>query len=110
DHGASDCRVTARGNGIVFQISYEVGVRIVVRHKMHLPSFASLKITAQSDWHSRAAVAAMVSTTGWRSDVDWLMTPSTSLVAVCRSRESERSSVRCRNSLSKRAFSMAMTA
>src|SRR5262249_58240071 len=34
DHGASGCRVTARANGIVFQISYEVGVRIVVRHMM----------------------------------------------------------------------------
>jgi hypothetical protein len=38
------------------------------------------------------------------------MTCSTSLVAVCCSSDRERSSVRCRSSLSSRVFSMAMTA
>jgi hypothetical protein len=38
------------------------------------------------------------------------ITPSTSDVAVCCSSASERSSVRCRSSLSRRVFSMAITA
>ena len=41
---------------------------------------------------------------------DALMMRSTSDVAVCCSNASVRSVVRCRNSLSNRAFSMAMTA
>ena len=39
-----------------------------------------------------------------------LMTLSTSEVAVCCSSDSDRSSVRCRSSLSSRAFSIAITA
>src|SRR5262249_61391478 len=48
--------------------------------------------------------------TGSSSPGDELMTRSTSAVAVCCSNDSLRSAVRCRNSLSSRVFSMAMTA
>src|SRR4029434_6715581 len=40
DDGASGCRVTARANGLVFQLPYAFGRRIVVRHKM---AFAVLR-------------------------------------------------------------------
>ena len=48
--------------------------------------------------------------TGSSSPGEVLMTRSTSDVAVCCSSDSVRSSVRWRNSLSSRVFSMAMTA
>ena len=50
------------------------------------------------------------SNTGSRSPGERLMTLSTSEVAVCCSSDSVRSSVRCRNSLSNRVFSIAITA
>ena len=65
------------------------------------PNFAS---------QMRAAFASMASNTGSSSPGEPEMTFSTSLVAVCCSSDSVRSSVRWRSSLSSRAFSMAMTA
>jgi hypothetical protein len=59
---------------------------------------------------SRAALASIAAKTGSSSPGDELMTLSTSEVAVCCSSDSVRSAVRWRNSLSSRAFSMAMTA
>ena len=55
------------------------------------------------------AFASMVSNTGSSSPGERQMTCSTSLVAVCCSSASLRSSVRCA-SLSRRVFSMAITA
>src|SRR6516165_2718604 len=65
---------------------------------------------AASALHNRAAVVTSVSSTGWRSKVERLMTWSTSLVAVWYSSDSSRSLVRSRNSPSSRAFSIAITA
>ena len=59
---------------------------------------------------SRAAVSTTVSSTGCTSEVERLMTLSTSLVAVWYSSDSCRSSVRCRRSSNSRAFSIAITA
>ncbi len=58
----------------------------------------------------RTALASMASKTGSSSPGELLMTCSTSEVAVCCSSASERSSVRWRNSPSRRVFSMAITA
>ena len=58
----------------------------------------------------RVARARMVSKTGTKSPGELEITRNTSDVAVCCSSASLRSSVRCRSSLSSRAFSMAMTA
>ena len=58
----------------------------------------------------RTAFANMVSNTGCNSPGELEMTFSTSLVAVCCSSDSERSSVRWRSSFSSRAFSIAITA
>src|SRR5262245_38416641 len=52
----------------------------------------------------------MASNTDSSSPGELEMTPSTSLVAVCCSSASLKSSVRWRSSLSRRVFSMAMTA
>src|SRR5262245_12830219 len=60
-------------------------------------------MVARSASHSRAADSTSVSSTVCRSKVERLMTLSTSAVAVCCCSDS-------RSSLSKRAFSMAMTA
>ena len=66
-----------------------------------MPNFAS---------QMRVAFSNMASNTGCSSPGELEMTFSTSLVAVCCSSNSVRSSVRWRNSLSSRVFSMAMTA
>ena len=66
-----------------------------------MPNFAS---------QMRVAFDNMASNTGSSSPGELEMTRSTSEVAVCCSRDSERSSVRWRSSFSKRVFSMAMTA
>src|SRR6516164_4882564 len=58
----------------------------------------------------RVALSRIVSKTGFNSPGEELMTLSTSDVAVCCSNDSERLSVRWRNSLSRRVFSMAITA
>jgi hypothetical protein len=58
----------------------------------------------------RTALSSMASNTGSSSAGELEMTRSTSDVAVCCSRDSLRSLVRWRNSLSSRVFSMAMTA
>ncbi len=58
----------------------------------------------------RVALAKIESNTGCNAPGDELMICSTSDVAVCCSNNSVRSSVRWRNSLSSRVFSMAMTA
>ncbi len=58
----------------------------------------------------RVAFSSMALNTGCRSPGELEMTFSTSLVAVCCSSDSVRSSVRWRSSLSSRVFSMAMTA
>ena len=60
--------------------------------------------------HRRVALARMVLNTGPRSVGELLMTPRTSDSAVCCSSDSLKSSVRWRSSLSRRVFSMAMTA
>ena len=60
-------------------------------------------MTAISASHSRAADSTSVSSTACRSKVERLMTLSTSAVAVCCCSDS-------RSSLSRRVFSMAMTA
>ena len=51
-----------------------------------------------------------VSSTEFRSNADRLITLSTSAVAVCWCNDSPRSSVRSRSSLSRRVFSIAITA
>jgi hypothetical protein len=58
----------------------------------------------------RVAFASIASNTGFKSPGELEITRSTSEVAVCCSRDSDRSSVRCRSSLSRRVFSIAMTA
>ncbi len=62
--------------------------------------------------HRRAvtALSIRVSRTGWRSNVERLMTLRTSLVAVCCSSASVRSRFRASSSWNSRTFSMAMTA
>src|SRR6478672_7533074 len=60
--------------------------------------------------HSLTELSATVSNTTLRSNDERLMTSRTSVVAVCCSNASLRSSVRWRNSLSRRAFSIAITA
>ena len=60
--------------------------------------------------HSRAALRAMVSKTGWTSVGELEMTRRISPVAVCCSRVSVRSRLRTSSSLKSRTFSMAMTA
>ena len=66
--------------------------------------------TPNSALQMRVAFSSMDSNTGCRSPGELEMTFSTSEVAVCCSSDSVRSSVRWRNSLSSRVFSMAMTA
>ena len=66
-----------------------------------VPNFAS---------QMRTAFASRASNTGFNSPGELEITLSTSEVAICCSRDSERSSVRWRSSLSSRVFSMAMTA
>ena len=56
------------------------------------------------------AFSSMLSNTGSSRPASWMMTFSTSDVAVCCSSASVRSSVRWRSSLSSRVFSMAITA
>ena len=63
----------------------------------------SRQMIAMSASHSRAADSVNVSNTVCRSNVERLMTLSTSAVAVCCCSDS-------RSSLSSRVFSMAMTA
>jgi hypothetical protein len=58
----------------------------------------------------RTAFSSMVWNTGSSSPGELDMMLSTSDVAVCCSSDSVRSSVRWRNPLSRRVFSMAMTA
>ncbi len=60
--------------------------------------------------HSALADSVSVVSTDLRSNAERLMTFSTSAVAVCCCSDSLRSSVRRRNSLSSRVFSIAMTA
>ena len=60
--------------------------------------------------HSRTALSAIVSNTGWVSVGDWLITRRISAVAVCCSRASVRSAFLVCSSVSSRAFSMAMAA
>ena len=70
--------------------------------RLSMPKFAS---------QSRSAFSSMAWNTGPSSPGELeLMTLKTSDVAVCCSSDSVRSVVRCRNSLSSRVFSMAMTA
>ena len=60
--------------------------------------------------HSRVAFSINVSRTGSRSNVERLMTFSTSLVAVCCSSASVSSRLRACSSWNRRTFSMAITA
>ena len=60
--------------------------------------------------HSALANSVNVVSTDFRSNAERLITFSTSAVAVCCCSDSLRSSVRSRNSLSSRVFSMAITA
>ena len=73
----------------------------VLAQQNRLPNLAS---------QMRVAFASMASNTGCSSPGELEMTFSTSVVAVCCSSDSLRSSVRWRSSLSSRVFSMAMTA
>src|SRR5262245_25341572 len=73
-------------------------------------SSSSRQMTVRSDWHSLCAVATIVSKTGCTSLGEREITPSTSLVAVCRSSDSCSSFVRACTSSNSRVFSMAMTA
>jgi hypothetical protein len=60
--------------------------------------------------HTRAAFSAMVFRTGCRSVGELAMTRKISAVAVCCSKVSVRSRLRCSSSLNRRTFSMAMSA
>ena len=68
------------------------------------------KTNARSASHSRAALSASVSKTGWRSKVERPITLSSSLVAVCCSSVTRSSLFRSSSSLNSRTFSTAMTA
>ena len=85
------------------------GGRIVHGHDTKNISLAEIQVADLAS-QMRTAFASMVSKTGFNSPGEELMTRSTSEVAVCCSRASLRSSVRWRSSLSRRAFSMAITA
>ena len=82
------------------------------------PDSASSRITSPSRRQmmpsdapqSACADSVSVVSTDFRSKAERLMTFSTSAVAVCCCRDSLKSSVRWRNSLSRRVFSMAITA
>ncbi len=67
-------------------------------------------MTPASAPHSRAAFSMSVWRTGSRSNVDRLITFSTSLVAVCCSRETFSSLFRVPSSVNRRTFSTAMAA
>ena len=60
--------------------------------------------------HTRAALSATVSITGWRSVGELEMTRRISAVAVCCSRASVSSRFRASSSVNRRTFSMAITA
>jgi hypothetical protein len=84
----------------------EKGMAYVAGCHLNIGQDASGSIASQM----RTAFASMVENTGSSSPGEPEMTCSTSEVAVCCSKASLRSSVRCRSSLSRRVFSMAMTA
>src|SRR6516164_6481710 len=65
---------------------------------------------AYSPPHSRLALRTIASKIGWTSVGEPEITRKMSLVAVCCSNDSERSSVRWRSSLRRRVFLMAITA
>ena len=67
-------------------------------------------MTPRAASHSLVAFSISVSSTGWRSNVDRLITLSTSLVAVCCSSASVNSRFRASSSVNSRTFSIAMTA
>src|SRR6266566_1832322 len=68
------------------------------------------KIAPYAASQSRAAVSATVSRTGWRSNLERLMTFSTSLIAVWYSSDSVSSRLRACTSSNNRTVSMAITA
>ena len=68
------------------------------------------EMTIAASGNSRSPLRTIASKAGCESVGELLMTSRISEVAVCCSSDSVRSSVRWRNSLSSRAFSMAMTA
>ena len=71
---------------------------------------SDLKMIPPSAPQSRVAFSMSVSSTGWRSNVERLITFSTSLVAVCCSSASVSSRLRACTSVNRRTFSMAMRA
>ena len=105
--GCPDC---GRNNGVLrqyFDIVRSGALYSATRRNaspsrsIRLPNLAS---------QMRVAFSSMALNTGSSSPGELEMTLSTSLVAVCCSSDSVRSSVRWRSSLSSRVFSMAMTA
>ena len=74
------------------------------------PAFSIRNSVPKPASQMRVAFSSIALNTGFSSPGELEMTFSTSLVAVCCSSNSERSSVRWRSSLSSRAFSIAMTA
>ena len=67
-------------------------------------------MTASGASHSRAALLATASSTGWMSVGELLMTRRISAVAVCCSSDSVSSRLRACSSLKSRTFSIAITA
>ena len=65
---------------------------------------------ARSASHSRAADSTKVASTACKSNVERLMTLSTSAVAVCCWSASVSSRVRCCSASNSRTFSIAITA
>ena len=89
--------------------SVACGRRIVHRNDAQCLSLAEMQV-AELASQRRVAFSSMDWNTGSSSPGELLMTCSTSEVAVCCSSASLRSSVRWRSSLSRRVFSMAITA
>ena len=81
--------------------------RVVRSHKAQAVAVPTVELPNLAS-QIRTAFSSMVANTGSRSPGELTMTCSTSDVAVAA--QLRRSVVRCRSSLSSRAFSMAMTA
>src|SRR5712692_4178529 len=106
------CYLLTRANGAGYAVSasrcHSGGRLWVARMWINSPSDRATEEKYPS--HSRTALRAMTSNTGWTSVGELLITRRISAVAVCCSRDSVRSRLRASSSLNRRAFSTAMTA
>ncbi len=98
-------RITLRRQNSLYSADCSVAPR-----RTETTSPSNRAMSAPSAPASRAAFSTRVSSTGWRSNVERLITLSTSLVAVCCSSATRSSLFRASSSVNRRTFSMAMTA